>query len=227
VAIGLVYLIMVILFGSLWVPVVILFALLLAVIGAFVPLAMIGHATNIITGLAVSLHAVALPVAVIAAGIGITYSVGGGLFGVALAAAGMLSMVGIVVAVAILTPIGMPTVPTSPILMAILPMLPILCISTNSMDSFVNMPLCALPLAVTTMTATTGTIIPMRASHPTHLALAARHQHLPATLLAWPDGTTSEPQIAMGQPRRKLRVFAARRPLSRQRGLPRPCARRG
>jgi hypothetical protein len=63
----------------------------------FVGLAVIGHATNIITGLAI------------------------------------LSMAGIVVAAAILTPIGVPTVPTSPILMAILP------ISTNVMDSFVNM----------------------------------------------------------------------------------------
>jgi K(+)-stimulated pyrophosphate-energized sodium pump len=58
-----------------------------------------GHATNIITGLAVSLQATALPVAVIAAGIWIAYSVGGGLYGVALAAAAMLSMAGIVVAV--------------------------------------------------------------------------------------------------------------------------------
>jgi Na+/H+-translocating membrane pyrophosphatase len=52
---GLVYLLMVI--------------LLLAIIGSFVALAVIGHATNIITGLAVSLQAAALPVAVIAAGI--------------------------------------------------------------------------------------------------------------------------------------------------------------
>ena len=97
VAIRLVYLPMVIVFRWLLVPFVILCALPLAVIGAFVVLAVIGHATNIITGLAI------------------------------------LSMAGIVVAAAILTPIGVPTVPTSPILMAILP------ISTNVMDSFVNM----------------------------------------------------------------------------------------
>jgi hypothetical protein len=41
------------------VPVVILFALPLAIIDSFVALAVIGHATNIITRLAVSLHAVA------------------------------------------------------------------------------------------------------------------------------------------------------------------------
>ena len=59
-------------------PFVILYMLPLAVIGAFVVLAVIGHATNIITGLAVSLQAAALPVTVITAGMWIAYSVGGG-----------------------------------------------------------------------------------------------------------------------------------------------------
>ena len=58
-----------------------------------------GHATNIISGLAISLQATALPVAVIGAGIWIAYSVGGGLYGVALAAVAMLSMAGIIVAI--------------------------------------------------------------------------------------------------------------------------------
>jgi K(+)-stimulated pyrophosphate-energized sodium pump len=48
------------------------------------------------TGLAASLQAMALPVAVIAVGMWIAYSVGGGLYGVALAAAAMLSVAGIV-----------------------------------------------------------------------------------------------------------------------------------
>jgi hypothetical protein len=56
---GLVYLLMVI--------------LLLAIIGTFVALAVIGHATNIITGLAVSLQDAVLPVTVITAGIWIAY----------------------------------------------------------------------------------------------------------------------------------------------------------
>jgi hypothetical protein len=51
------------------VPLVILFALPLAIIGAFVALAMTGHATNIITGLAVSMQDAVLPITVIAAGI--------------------------------------------------------------------------------------------------------------------------------------------------------------
>jgi hypothetical protein len=54
---------------------------------------------NIITGLAVSLQVTALPVAVIAAGIWIAYSVGGELYVVALAATVMLTMDSIVVAV--------------------------------------------------------------------------------------------------------------------------------
>jgi Na+/H+-translocating membrane pyrophosphatase len=57
---------MVILFGLLLVPFVILCALLLAVFVAFVALAVIGHATTIITGLAVFLQATVLPMAVIA-----------------------------------------------------------------------------------------------------------------------------------------------------------------
>jgi hypothetical protein len=80
VAIGLVYLIMVILFRSLLVPLVILFALLLAVIGGFVVLD-------------VSLQPAPLPVTVSAAGMWIAYSISGGLYGVALAAAAMLSAV--------------------------------------------------------------------------------------------------------------------------------------
>jgi hypothetical protein len=137
---------MVILFRSLLVPVVIRFAVSLAVIGGFVSVAVIGHATTIIIGLAVSLQATTLPVAVIAAGICIAYSVADGLYGVALAAtamlsAVMLSMTGIVVAAAILTPIAMPAVLTSRILMAILPILPIFSIfsiSTNAMVSLVT-----------------------------------------------------------------------------------------
>jgi Na+/H+-translocating membrane pyrophosphatase len=139
VTIGLVYMIMVILFGSLLVPLVIFLALPLAVIDSSVTFAVTGRATNIITGLAISLQAAALPVAVIAAGIWFAYCVGGGLYGVALAAVAMLSMAGIVVAAAILTPIGMPAVPTSPILMGKMPILSISSISTNAMDSFVTM----------------------------------------------------------------------------------------
>jgi hypothetical protein len=91
VGIGLVYVLLV--------PLVTFFTLPLAVIGCFVSLAVIGHATNIITGLAVSLQAEVLPVTVIATGVWIAYSVGGGLFGVAVVAAALLSMAGIVVAV--------------------------------------------------------------------------------------------------------------------------------
>jgi Na+/H+-translocating membrane pyrophosphatase len=126
------------------VPLATFFALPLAVVGCFVALTVIDHATNII-GLAVSVQATALPAAVIAAGICMAYSVAGGLYDVALAAtamlsAVMLSMAGIVVAAAILTPIGMPTVPTSPILMAVLPILPFLSIELVEMDTFISMP---------------------------------------------------------------------------------------
>ena len=51
----------------------------------FVGLVVIGHATDIITGLAVSLQTTVLPVTVISASMWIAYSVGGGLCGVALA----------------------------------------------------------------------------------------------------------------------------------------------
>jgi multidrug efflux pump subunit AcrB len=64
VANGLVYLIMVILFRSVLMPVT-------------------GHATSIITGLAVSLQTTVLPVTVVSACMWIAYSVGGGLYGVA------------------------------------------------------------------------------------------------------------------------------------------------
>ncbi len=56
-----------------------------------------GHATNIITGLAVSLEATALPIVVIVAAILITYSLAG-VYGVGVAAMSMLSMAGIIVA---------------------------------------------------------------------------------------------------------------------------------
>jgi K(+)-stimulated pyrophosphate-energized sodium pump len=70
----------------------------------------IGHATNIITGLAVSLQDAVLPVTVITAGMWIAYSVAGGLYGVTLAATAMLSavmlcMAAIVVAVGSYGPI--------------------------------------------------------------------------------------------------------------------------
>ena len=58
-----------------------------------------GHATNIISGLAVGLEATAVPVLLIAAGIWISYSLVNSLYGVAVAATAMLSMAGIVVAV--------------------------------------------------------------------------------------------------------------------------------
>jgi K(+)-stimulated pyrophosphate-energized sodium pump len=57
-----------------------------------------GHATNIIAGSAVGMLATGLPVVCIAAGILISYSLGG-LYGIAIAAVALLSMTGIVVAI--------------------------------------------------------------------------------------------------------------------------------
>jgi K(+)-stimulated pyrophosphate-energized sodium pump len=57
-----------------------------------------GHATNIIAGQAIGMMATALPVVVIAAGILISYALGG-LYGIAIGAVAMLSMTGIIVAI--------------------------------------------------------------------------------------------------------------------------------
>ncbi|MBI4050076.1 MAG: sodium-translocating pyrophosphatase [Candidatus Doudnabacteria bacterium] len=63
-----------------------------------------GHGTNIITGLAMSLEATALPLVLIVAGMLTSFWLGG-LYGVAIAAMGLLSLTGLVVAVDAFGPI--------------------------------------------------------------------------------------------------------------------------